>query len=126
MGIARTYWVLGASDALPAVEAFAQQKAFARKALALDDSLDSAHLAVADALFFGDWDWPGAEREFKRTLEANPNSEDAHAMYSRYLAALNRHEEAITEATRALEINPVGSWSTVGLGKAYYLGPELR
>jgi len=122
VGIARAYWVLGASDALPAVEAFAQQKAFARKALELDDSLDSAHLAVADALFFGDWDWPGAEREFKRTLEANPNSEDAHAMYSRYLAALNRHEEAITEATRALEINPVGSWSTVGLGIAYYVG----
>ena len=122
VGIARTYWVLGASDALPAVEAFAQQKAFARKALALDDSLDSAHWAVANALFFGDWDWPGAEREFKRTLEANPNSEDAHAWYSRYLAALDRREEAITEATRALEINPVGSWSTVGLGIAYYLG----
>jgi TolB-like protein/DNA-binding winged helix-turn-helix (wHTH) protein/Tfp pilus assembly protein PilF len=122
VGIARTYWVLGASDVLPAVEAFAQQKAFARKALELDDSLDSAHLAVADALFFGDWDWPGAEREFKRTLEANPNSEDAHAMYSRYLAALDRREEAITEAKRALEVNPVGSWSTVGLGMAYYFG----
>jgi TolB-like protein/DNA-binding winged helix-turn-helix (wHTH) protein/Tfp pilus assembly protein PilF len=122
VGIARAYWVLGASDALPAVEAFAQQKAFARKALELDDSLDSAHLAVAEALFFGDWDWPGAEREFKRTLEANPNSEEAHFMYSRYLASLDRREEAIAEAKRALEINPVGSSSTVGLGVAYYFG----
>ena len=43
------------------------------KALELDDTLAEAHAALAYAMFF-DWDWVGAEREFKRAIELNPNS----------------------------------------------------
>jgi tetratricopeptide (TPR) repeat protein len=54
-----------------------------------------------------DWDWAGAEAEFKRAIELNPNSSDAHREYAGYLTAVLRTEEAITEAKRARDIDPL-------------------
>ena len=120
VGIARTYDYVGNIDEYPAAKAFSKEKEFALKALELDDHLDSAHAAVAKSLLFGEWDWAGAKQEIKRALEVNPNSEDAHRIYSLYLSMQNRPEEAIAEARRTLEINPASAWPYFNLGMAYY------
>jgi serine/threonine protein kinase len=122
LGMAWAYESLGVSVELPSVEAFAKVKAFARKALELDESLAEAHVLLADALFRGDWDWVGAERELNLALELNPNSDLAHDSYSRYFRLLGRYQESVAEARRAIEINPLSADPYVILGMAYYFG----
>jgi len=122
LGIAQVYGYFGDLVELASVEAFTKQKAYARKALELDGSLDEAHAALAMALWQGDWDWSGTERELKRALEINPNSASAHGMYSRFLSLLDRPEEAIAEGRRTLEINPGVPGSYATFGDVYYFG----
>ncbi|HUK52695.1 MAG TPA: protein kinase, partial [Candidatus Binatia bacterium] len=79
-GMADSYTML--SDFyLPPRDVIPQATEAANKAIALDDSLAQAHSALAAIHFFYDWDWPGAEREWKRAIELNPNFADAHHLY---------------------------------------------
>lgn len=82
-------------------------KAAATKALQSDDSLAEVHTAQGRVLQHCDWDWLGAEREFKRALELNPNYAEAHHMYSHYLTPMGRIKESLSEAKRALELDPL-------------------
>ena len=75
-------------------------------ALAIDNALGEAHASLAYVTFFYDWDWPAAEREFKRAIELNPNNADSHHWYSHYLMSQGRIEESLTESKRALELSP--------------------
>ena len=122
LGMAFAYEGLGVSEELFSVEAFAKVKAFAGKALDLDHSLAEAHVALADALLRGDWDWEGVERELGLALELNPNSELAYEAYSRYFRLMGRYQESVAEARRALEINPLSGNPYLSLGMAYYFG----
>ena len=122
LGAAEAYRDLWGRIRFPAMEACANVKAYARKALELDDSLAEAHAMLAQALYRGDWDWAGAEQEIKRALEINPNCELAHGTYSEYLATQGRTEEAVAEARRQLEINPLLWWPYQNLGTGYYYG----
>jgi len=119
LGVAEHYRRLGHAVELGAVEAFGRARASARKALELDDSLAEAHIVLGDASWFGDWDWSGAERECRRALEVNPNSEFAHGGYGRCLSLLARHDEAIAEAKRVVEISPARPGSYYWLMEAY-------
>ena len=119
LGVAKVYNSLGMTGDLPSVEVYGKAKEYARRALELDESLDEAHVALGYTLYSGDWDWPGAEREIRRALEINPNSESAHNRYSVYLALLGRHEEAIAEARHLQEISPQAG-PYLGLGVIYY------
>jgi len=87
-------------------EAGPKAKAAAMKALALDDNLAEAHYALACIRVWSDWDWAGAEPEFKRTIELNPNFPDARAFYSHLLNFLQRPTEALPQIERALELDP--------------------
>jgi adenylate cyclase len=87
-------------------EAMSKAKEAALHALALDNALGEAHASLAYATFFYDWDWPAAEREFKRAIELNPNNADAHHWYSHYLMGQGRIEESLTQSRRALELSP--------------------
>ena len=107
-GLADSYSTLGGglaylspSDSLP------KAKAAAMKALELDDTLAEAHAALAYAAFFADWDWPTAEREFKRAIELNPNSALSHNRYALYLETRLRFNESMAEAQRAQELDPL-------------------
>jgi TolB-like protein/DNA-binding winged helix-turn-helix (wHTH) protein/Tfp pilus assembly protein PilF len=120
IGLASAYASLGHAGELPAVDAFAKVKAFGHRALELDDSLTEARLAIADGLQHGEWDWLGAERELRQALEVNPNSASARGVYSHHLSLLGRPREAIAEAKRALEIDPLSAWRYHGLGTAYF------
>ncbi len=124
LGVAWVYEGLALSVELSSVEAFTKAKTFARKALELDESLAEAHVALADALLRGDWDWAGAERELNLALELNPNSDVAHDSYSRYFRLLGRYQESVAEARRGLEINPLTESSYIILGMAYYFGRQ--
>jgi TolB-like protein/Tfp pilus assembly protein PilF len=96
-------------------------KVAAIRALDLDDGLAEAHaeLGSEEALF--EYDWPGAEREFKRALELNPNSADAHFLYSwNYLTEVGRTDEAIAEMKKALELDPLSPMYNTILGYIYY------
>lgn len=107
VGLADSYSLLSDYDGLPPKEAYPQAKKAAEKALALDDQLAEAHAALGLIKTSYDWDWPGAEREYRRAIELNPNYETAHQWYAEYLSGMGRHQEAITEIRRAKQINPV-------------------
>jgi adenylate cyclase len=87
-------------------EAMPKAKEAALHALAIDNALGEAHASLAYVTFFYDWDWPAAEREFRRAIELNPNNADAHHWYSHYLMAQGRIEESLTQSKRILELSP--------------------
>jgi protein kinase-like protein/AAA ATPase-like protein/tetratricopeptide repeat protein len=84
-----------------------QIKEAAARALALDQTLAESHLSLALLKLWYEWDWIGAEREFKQALALNPNNAEAHQQYGYLLAFTNRRDEAIAEASRALELDPL-------------------
>ena len=88
-------------------EFYPQAKAAALTAIRMNESLAEAHAALGDALFNYDWEWSGAEHEFQRALELNPNYAEAHLMYSQLLMAAGRSSEAISEVRRAQELDPL-------------------
>jgi eukaryotic-like serine/threonine-protein kinase len=77
----------------------------ARTAISLDDNLAEAHAALAH-IVKSDYDFAGAEREYKRALELNPNYATAHQWYGNLLSLLGRHEESLAELRRALDLDP--------------------
>jgi serine/threonine protein kinase/tetratricopeptide (TPR) repeat protein len=104
---------------LPPSEAGPKAKAAAMKALELDDSLAEAHAALARAQYYFGWDWPSAEREFKRAVELNPNSAISHHGYSELLLVRARFDESIAEGMRALEIDPLSPQIVADLAYTY-------
>lgn len=96
----------------------------ARRALALDDTLAEAHTSLA-AAYVLDWKWAEAEKEFHRTLELNPNDAQAHQWYGNlYLGPMGRHQEAIAELRRALDLDPLSLVINTDLGYAYFLAGQ--
>jgi len=108
-GLADSHHYMGyAFGRTPPKEAMPKAKAAALKALELDESLAEAHASLGLVKFVYDWDWAGAESEFKRAIELKPNYPSAHHFYSVYLAnVLGRFDEAIAEAKRGLELDPL-------------------
>jgi TolB-like protein/DNA-binding winged helix-turn-helix (wHTH) protein/Tfp pilus assembly protein PilF len=119
-GLADTYTLLGSYGVLPMGEAYPLGRAAARKALELDDTLGEAHnsLAAISADFY--WEWAEAERHFKRAVELSPNYETALGFYASYLAYMGRHEEALTFATRARDLDPASPSAFHNLGVVHY------
>jgi DNA-binding winged helix-turn-helix (wHTH) protein/tetratricopeptide (TPR) repeat protein len=107
-------------------EAFPQAMAAAERALDLDPLLAEAHTSLAYARFFYGWDWAAAERGFARALELNPGYATAHHWRSFLLAALGRHAEAVAEAERALELDPLSLVISTDLGLILHFGRETR
>ena len=105
---------------LPPREKLPKAKAEAMRALELDDTLTEAHTTLGRALMIYDWDWTGAEKEFKRAIELNPRYAIAHPWYGGYLDAMGRRNEAITEAKRAQELDPLAPIMNFEVGMAFY------
>jgi TolB-like protein/DNA-binding winged helix-turn-helix (wHTH) protein/Tfp pilus assembly protein PilF len=122
-GLADTFGLLGTMpyDALPPRDAIPKAEAAARQALALDDSLAEAHVALAHALLYYQWDWPAAEREFQRAFELNAGYATAHQWYSDYLLARGRPDEALAQIQQALKLDPYSLVVHLALGRYYYL-----
>ena len=97
-------------------EAMPNAKAASVKALELDGRSSIAHLALAVIKTQYEWDWAGAEREFRRALELDPHSAPAHQLYGWYLTALGRHEEAWEEMKRLQDLDPLNDFALWGSG----------
>jgi TolB-like protein/DNA-binding winged helix-turn-helix (wHTH) protein/Flp pilus assembly protein TadD len=88
-----------------------------QKALDLDDQLAEAHNSLARILYLFDRDWEGADREFERAVELNHNYAPAHHWYSMYLALKGRKEQALAEAEKAYELDPLSTVVGANLAK---------
>jgi TolB-like protein/DNA-binding winged helix-turn-helix (wHTH) protein len=105
--LARTYGLATVPGALTVQESMPKAREAAMRALALDESLAEGHTVLGFVKAHYDYDWPGAEREYRRGLELNPNDAYAHLFYSNsYLSPLGRHEEAIREVDKAIALDP--------------------
>ena len=87
--------------------AYAKSKEAVAKALDIDEDLAEAHASLGWIKTFYDWDWAGAEAEFLRAIELNPNYATGHYFYGLYLAVVGRYDESLAESSRALELDPV-------------------
>ncbi|MGN6184276.1 MAG: protein kinase domain-containing protein, partial [Thermoanaerobaculia bacterium] len=93
-GLADCYNLLDIWAGLPTNETFPRAKAAAQKALSIDDGLAEAHTSLAYAIHTYEWDWPAAEREYKRAIALNPNYATARQWYAEFLTAVGRFDEA--------------------------------
>ncbi len=105
-GMAESYAITNLYSVNQIKDADPKAREAAVKALAIDDSLAEAHTALAYIKEQYDWDFAGAEREFKRALELNPNYATAHHWYSEYLAMMGRTEESIYHIRQAQRLDP--------------------
>jgi TolB-like protein/DNA-binding winged helix-turn-helix (wHTH) protein/Flp pilus assembly protein TadD len=109
---------------IPPREAMPKAKAAAMRALELDETLAEAHASLGRVLASYDWDWKGAEKEYKRAIELNPRYAVAHQWYGGYLAVTGRSNEAVEERKRALELDPLSLIINAELGMAFYYARE--
>jgi TolB-like protein/Tfp pilus assembly protein PilF/predicted Ser/Thr protein kinase len=106
-GLSDAYVLLGIFGVRPPGDVYPKAKAAAEKALEIDETLGEAHAALGHILTAYDWDFAGAEPEYKRALELNPNYPTAHQWYGHLLVVTSRYAEAIAEVTRARDLDPL-------------------
>jgi len=118
VGMADCYILLGHFGWLPPKEAYPRARTAAEKALEIDDKFAEAHTSMGWIRTFYDWDWVGAEEEFKRALNLNPNYATGYEWYAVSLAPMERLDEASILLKRALELDPLSLMisTVVGLG----------
>ena len=107
VGLADAYRGLAVGGEMPSADFFPKAKAAANRAIEIDDTLAEAHAILGHIMFWYDWDWNGAEREFQRALELDPSSADALQFYSHLLSCTGRHAEALEKIKLAREMEPV-------------------
>ncbi len=120
-GLADTYSQLGDAGYLPPSEAWPKAKAAAMQALEIDDTLAEAHTSLALVKEHFEWDWTGADTEFRRAIELNLNSATAHHWYGDYLANMGRPEDGLRETRKAQELDPLSLIINTTLGWQLYL-----
>ncbi len=103
----------------------AEGKKAAEKAVALDDSLAEAHTSLAYAKQNFDWDFAGAEKEFRHALELNPNYAIGHQWYATLLSDMGRHQEAIAEIKRAIELDPLSVNVNTAAAMVFYFARQF-
>jgi len=105
-GLADRYNLLREFGTMPPKEAYPRAYAAAKRAVELDDSSASAHLSLAFATFYGNFDAAAADREFRRSLELDPNFARAHHWYATFLCALGRYPQALEQINVAQQLDP--------------------
>jgi eukaryotic-like serine/threonine-protein kinase len=120
-GIAEAYSMYSGFQ-LASAESLPKARAAAKRALEIDDRLAEAHTALGMAKHSFEWDWAGAEREYRRAIELNPGYAAAHDWYGFFLALMGRSEEAVRELERAVELDPLSPAFRSDLGEVLRLG----
>jgi TolB-like protein/DNA-binding winged helix-turn-helix (wHTH) protein/thioredoxin-like negative regulator of GroEL len=105
-------------------EAYPLARAAALRAVEIDAELSEAHASLGQILVQFDWDWAGAEREFRRALELNPSNGVALHWRSHCYLAQGRFEESARDAVRALDTDPVSVMLNIHLGEHYHLARQ--
>jgi TolB-like protein/Flp pilus assembly protein TadD len=120
-GLADSYLTLQDDGLIPTLEATAAAKKAADKALCQDEGLAEPHISLAHA-HFHEFDWPRAEKEFRRGIELNPNYAIGHFYFANYLLVMGQFEEALAEARRAQALDPVSLPAGSNTAMALYFG----
>ncbi len=118
-GIAETYVIIPVYVFPPPREAYEKAKYYAVKALELNPEQVEAYTALAYAKW-GELDWEGAEQDFKRAIELNPQYATGHHWYSLFLSTSGRHDEALAEAKKARELDPLSLIIQGNVGTVLY------
>jgi eukaryotic-like serine/threonine-protein kinase len=105
-GLAESYsWAVGL-NVMPTQETLEKVQAAAEKALAIDPNLGTAHHSLAWVKYARDWDFPGAEKEFRRAIELNPNNATTQLWYGMFLAQRGRSDESLAAMREAKSLDP--------------------
>jgi tetratricopeptide (TPR) repeat protein len=126
-GLADSYALLGGPvyGAEPAHQTVTKAKTAALKALELDNTLAEAYTSLGYIASTYEWDFPSAEKNFRRALELNPSYATAHHWYGlTYLSYVGRHEEAILETQRAAELDPLSLIINASYGRAFFYAKQ--
>src|SRR5580658_6037612 len=118
--LARAYSLAQIFGGGTAAQTMPKARSAALRALQLDDSLGDAHATLAFVQVHYDYDWAGAQREFRRALQLDPNSAQAHFFYSNsWLSPRGRHDEAIAEMRVAAKLDPLSVGIQAFVGRTY-------
>lgn len=109
VGLADCYNLLREYTLMPAAEAYPRALAAARRAVELDDQSSAAHASLAFSLFYGKWDATGAEAEFRRAIDLDPNNSVALHWYANYLLTVGRLQDSLTEMEKAQALDPTST-----------------
>jgi adenylate cyclase len=118
-GLADCHTLMGRHLYMPVDEAFSKARGYAKRALEIDDALAEAHTSMAGIMVYYDWDWRGAEEQFKRAVQLNPSYATAHHWYSLLLFTIGRLNEGVEEAEIAHVLDPLSPVVSMGLVQAY-------
>lgn len=119
-GLARARCVQATSRVVPHQEAFAEAKASALRALAMDSASADAQVALGTVLFLSEWDWAAAERSLQRALEINPDHTEALLQYGSLQEALGRLDDGLRCKQRALARDPRSPGVLVQIAISYW------
>ena len=122
-GLADSYYRLSTAY-LPPKETLPKARTAAMKALEIDDTLAEAHASLGLIKMYHDWDWSGAEREYKRAIELDPRSGLGYLRYGTYLQLMGRFDESIPSFKRALALDPLSLQANSLLGLALYVSRQ--
>jgi eukaryotic-like serine/threonine-protein kinase len=123
-GLADAYTFMGASGYLAPQQVWQSAKSAAMQSVKIDDGLPEGHISLALVRENFDWDWEGAEKEFKRAIELNPNSAEAHHWYGDFLTRLGRFDEARAELKKAQDLDPLSLLINTSAGRELYFARQ--
>lgn len=126
VGLANCYLSVNYTHVITREERVAMVKAVANKALEIDPKLGGeVHAVLAINSHFNEWNWEGADREYKLAVELSPNYATAHHWYAEFLATEGRFDESFAEYQRALELDPLSLAVKTDLGLNYYYARQF-
>jgi Tfp pilus assembly protein PilF len=124
IGLADSYFALWCYGIIPYTEAIKKVKVSTSVVLESNDKLSDAH-TLAALIKWSEWNWVGAEQEFKLAIDLDPNSAKVNHWYALYLAAMGHFEESIALSKKAVQIEPSLGYK-IGLGSMYYFAHDFE
>ncbi|MDQ4122257.1 MAG: winged helix-turn-helix domain-containing protein [Acidobacteriota bacterium] len=119
-GLGEAYNRLCGYNVISSNECFPKARQAAQKALELDDGLAEAHATLGAVKLYYDWDFAGAEKDFRRAVEINPNNAEARQLYSYFLTTIGRLDESLVQMEQAHELDPLSIEKINGIGDILY------
>ncbi|MGE5250994.1 MAG: tetratricopeptide repeat protein, partial [Bacteroidota bacterium] len=123
-GLADSYATLALLEFMAPHDAYPKAREAAEKAVSLHPDLAEAHTSLGLIHFQYDWDWQGAEEEFRRAISLNPGYAPAHHFFADYLKALGRFDEAVAQIEQAQDLDPLSLAINTGVGHVLYLSGQ--
>jgi serine/threonine protein kinase/tetratricopeptide (TPR) repeat protein len=123
-GLANAYNFMGDSGYMAPLQVWQNAKSAAMQSVKIDDTLPEAHISLALVREDYDWDWAGAEDEFRRAIQLNPNFAAAHHWYGDFLTRLGRFDEAAIELKKAQDLDPLSLLINNSVGRQLYFSRQ--